>query len=406
MNVRAEFEEVLARRVLPTVFQPVVELASGHTVGYEALARPQNGTVVGSPEAMLDLAYRTDRVVELDWLARASACRAVTEAGLPPDQLLFFNAEPISLISDCPPDLWPDIERVFATYPVVLEVTERSLDRDPQSLMDGIDRQRPLVSGLAVDDVGSSALTLSLLPLISPHVIKLDLRVVQSGLTPDVTTILDVAYEEAERTDALILAEGIETTEQADLARSIGAHLGQGHLFGAPVDLAQRPRPTMASVRLTEHTPPAVATPFEALAGRPTTRAGIDVLIALTEQVQTGSGDLRGPSILMCHLPSPDLLTPAHLDRLAAIARRGVFTAVFGPGIPADPGRGVRGVGRSQTDLYGQWAVVALGPSVAAALLAKAANADETEYDYAVTHDRERVIASAHSLIRRIGAPA
>lgn len=406
MNLRAEFDEVLARRALPTVFQPVVDLASGQTVGYEALARPLGRSVVGSPEALLEIAYHMDRIGELDWLARASACRAVTRAGLPRDQLLFLNAEPISLLSDCPPDLWPDIERVFDIYPVVLEVTERSLDRDPQSLMDGIDRQRPLVSGFAVDDVGSSARTLSLLPLISPHVIKLDLRVVQSGLTPEVTTILDVAYEEAERTDALILAEGIETAAQADLARSIGAHMGQGHFFGAPVDLVHHRRPAAASMRLPEHTPPSVGTPFEALGGRPTARAGIDVLVALTEQVQTGGGDLRGPSILMCHLPHPDLLTTVHLDRLAAIARRGVFTAVFGPGIPADPGRGIRGVGRSQTDLYGQWAVIALGPSVAAALLARAASDDETEFEYAVTHDRERVIASAHSLMRRIGAPA
>jgi EAL domain-containing protein (putative c-di-GMP-specific phosphodiesterase class I) len=352
------------------------------------------------------MAYRTDRVVEFDWLARASACRALAQAELPPSQLIFFNIEPVALISDCPPDLWPDIERIFNTFPVILEVTERSLDRDPRSLMDGIQRQQPIVAGFAVDDVGSTALTLSLVPLISPHVIKLDLRIVQSGLNADTTGVLDLAYEEAERTAALILAEGVETASQAELARSIGAHLGQGYHYGRPADLSHNRPPAVTSVRLPEHAMPNLATPFDALEGQRTSRAGSDVLMALTEQVQTGGAELRGPSVLMCHLPHPALLTPEQHVRLAAIGQRGVFTAVFGPGIPADPGHGIRGVGSSQSDLYGQWAVIALGPSVAAALLAKAANEEETEYDFALTHDRQRVIAAAHSLFRRIGALA
>jgi EAL domain-containing protein (putative c-di-GMP-specific phosphodiesterase class I) len=134
--------------------------------------RPPIRSLFDSPQALLDMAYRTDRVVEFDWLARASACRALARAELSPNQLIFFNIEPIALISDCPPDLWPDIERIFHTFPVILEVTERSLDRDPRSLMDGIQRQQPMVAGFAVDDVGSTALTLSLVPLISPHVIN------------------------------------------------------------------------------------------------------------------------------------------------------------------------------------------------------------------------------------------
>lgn len=405
-QAQQEFERIIAERALPTVFQPVVDLRSGQTVGYEAFVRPPQGSVITSAQALLDTAYRMGRVVEFDWMARASACRAVTRAALPPDQLLFLNIEPIAMSSACPPDLWPDIERVFTRFPVILEVTERSLGRNPRLLLNGIDRQRPFVAGFAVDDVGSSAMTLSLLPLISPHVIKLDLRIVQSGLTTEVTEVLDVAYEEAERTAALILAEGIETQSHLELARSLGVHLGQGYLFGRPADLAHQPSPSATSVRVPQHTTLSVSRPFDAIGGRATSRAGIDVLRALMEQVQTSSGDLHGPCVLMCHLPRSDLLTEAHYARLAALVRRGVFTAVFGPGIPADPGLDIRGVDESQADLHGQWAIIALGPSVAVALLAQAATEEQTSYDFTLTHDRERVIAAAHSLFRRIGAPA
>src|SRR4029450_3042483 len=104
------------------------------------------------------------------WVARASACRAAMAAHLDPDQILFLNVEPLALDSDCPPDLWPDVERAFQTLRIVLEVTERSLDRDPGLLLDGLDRLRPTIAGFALDDVGATTATLSMLPLIAPAV--------------------------------------------------------------------------------------------------------------------------------------------------------------------------------------------------------------------------------------------
>ena len=74
------------------VFQPVVELATGAVVGYEALARGQGG---GHGSAALFAAARAEgRVVELDWAARRAAVHAAREAGLRHPLALFVNAEP------------------------------------------------------------------------------------------------------------------------------------------------------------------------------------------------------------------------------------------------------------------------------------------------------------------------
>src|SRR6185369_10006670 len=93
---------------------------------------------------------------------------------------------------------------------IVLEVTERSLGRDPRALLNGIDRQRPRVAGLALDDVGSSPRTVAMLAVLSVDVIKLDRTITQGGLSATAMKILDTVHEGAERTGAVILAEGVE----------------------------------------------------------------------------------------------------------------------------------------------------------------------------------------------------
>jgi EAL domain-containing protein (putative c-di-GMP-specific phosphodiesterase class I) len=209
-KIRDDFQRVLDDGLLRTEFQPIVNVGSRAVAGYEGLVRGPAGSAVESPTVLINTAYRQNRVVEFDWTARAAASRAALAAGLT-DELLFLNIEPLALASDCPPQFLPEIEEAFDRFRVVLEVTERSLDRDPSTLLEGIDRQRPSVSGMALDDVGADVRTLSMLPALEPDVIKLDLKVTQGSPSREAVKVLEFAYEEVERTGATILAEGVET---------------------------------------------------------------------------------------------------------------------------------------------------------------------------------------------------
>lgn len=404
--MQREFERILRERRLQTVFQPIVHLETGATVGYEALVRGPERSRLVSAESLLAAAYQSDHVVEFDWAARASACRAAMAAGLDEDQLLFLNVEPLALDSDAPRDLWPDIKKAFEMFRVVLEITERSLDRDPGALLDGLDRQRPTVAGFALDDVGSDLATLSMLPIVAPAVIKLAPRTTMTAPNPEIIQVLAAVYGEAERTGATILAEGIETAAQADLARSLGAHLGQGRYFGAPGSLAEHPMRATRSVGLQPRPPPTIAAPFDALHGQLTGRANASLLILLGQQLESGAVGLAVPALLITLVPDPHLFGPTERRRLTRLVNRGVMAAVLGPGVPAEPGSGIRGVGlRHEPELVGEWAVVALSPYAAGALLARAVPGHQSEFEFGITHDPHRVIAAARCLFRRLGAP-
>ena len=307
-------------------------------VGYEALIRGPAGSSLESPDALIKEAYRQNRMVEFDWVARASASRAALAARLAPDDLLFLNIEPIALASNCPPDLRPDIEEAFGTFRIVLEITERSLDHDPCALFEGIDRQRPTATGLALDDVGADVRAMSMLPVIRPDVIKLDLKVTQGIPSRKAMRVLHFAYEEVERTGATDLAEGVETKRHDEVARALGAPLAQGWLYGKPTDDPTPAEEHEAHMSLwAELGLQDVRSPFEVLGGEPISRAPRDLVRSLAGEVFRHGLHLLSPALLVVLVPDPDALTKQHLRVLGQLARRQVITAVIGAGVP--PGR-------------------------------------------------------------------
>ena len=87
---------------------------------------------------------------------------------------------------------------------------------------------------MALDDVGAEPASLAVMPFVRPDVIKLDLRLVQGRTTAEVARIVNAVRAQAELTGARILAEGIETRRHAEIARTLGATIAQGYLYGRP----------------------------------------------------------------------------------------------------------------------------------------------------------------------------
>jgi EAL domain-containing protein (putative c-di-GMP-specific phosphodiesterase class I) len=403
-TVEDEFERVLDGRLLRTVFQPIVRVESGAVVGYEGLIRGPAGSILESPDALIKEAYRQNRVTELDWIARASACRAALAARLAPDDLLFLNIEPVALTSNCPPHLLGDIEEAFATFRIVLEVTERSLAHDPRTLLEGIDRQRAAVTGLALDDVGADVRAMSMLPVIRPDVIKLDLKVTQGAPSPEAMTVLHLAYEEVERTGATILAEGVETKAHEEVVRYLGAPLAQGWLYGKPTDDPAPAAEHEAHMAIrSELGLEDVRSPFEVLGGQQISRAPRELVRSLADEVFRHGQHLLSPALLLVLVPDPEVLTKHHLSALSEIASRQVMTGVIGAGMPPEPAPGVRGSQKHDPALDRQYAIIAVSPSTAVAVLARQAHSTQPDFYFGVIHDRPRITTAARCLLRQLG---
>lgn len=89
--------EVLQKKNIRTLFQPIISLRDGAVFGYEALSRGPKGSALESPEVLISCARENNVLFELEYLFRYSALR--TAAQLPLPSKLFLNVDP-NIIQD------------------------------------------------------------------------------------------------------------------------------------------------------------------------------------------------------------------------------------------------------------------------------------------------------------------
>lgn len=217
--------DVIQNRRLRSVFQPVIDLRTGSTAGFEALTRFEDGA---SPELAFDLARHLDLAGKLEILAAETALREA--GGLPDRTYLSLNVSPSVLTHD---GQVGELVR-GSEHPVVVEITERAPVEDYGLLREALGRLGPDVR-VAVDDAGSGYASLSHVLALRPQIIKLD-RVLIDGLDRDRRrqSLLASMTSFARETGAVLIAEGVETPSQLAAVRRCGVDFAQGFLLGAP----------------------------------------------------------------------------------------------------------------------------------------------------------------------------
>ncbi|MEU4690039.1 EAL domain-containing protein [Actinoplanes sp. NPDC023714] len=264
-------DAVLAGRLVRPLFQPIVELSTRTVVGLEGLARGPAGSDLEFPDRLFAAAGAAGVLGELDMLCFERALEGAMAAPVAPP-LLFANGEPA--VMDQP--LSPRLLELLASGPsfrTILEYTERALPAVPGSLLRLAGQIQLFGNAVALDDVGVDPMSLAFLPVLEPEVIKLDMSLIRDPHAAHTRTVAAVVHAEAQRTGALVIAEGIETEDDLVTARDLGAHWGQGWLFGrpGPLDTVRHPYNPEAAAALRRPRPgfhqPA-GTPFEIAAAR------------------------------------------------------------------------------------------------------------------------------------------
>jgi EAL domain-containing protein (putative c-di-GMP-specific phosphodiesterase class I) len=134
-----------------------------------------------------------------------------------------------------------DIERVLKTagaelHPLSIEITESSLVADLARVVDILTRIRSHGVPIAIDDFGTGYSSLAYLVTLPVDVLKVDRSFVMkmahdAGYMGLVSTIVSLAHN----LDLKVVAEGIETEEEAKLLRLLRCEQGQGYLYSRPV---------------------------------------------------------------------------------------------------------------------------------------------------------------------------
>ncbi|SDS35046.1 EAL domain, c-di-GMP-specific phosphodiesterase class I (or its enzymatically inactive variant) [Friedmanniella luteola] len=207
-------DAVLTEHRLRTVWQPIVALEDRSVVAYEALTRGPAGTELEGPIALFDAARAAGRLGELDRACRSAALTAALEQGLFAPLHLFVNVEP-EVLDSAPATELAALAHANPRLLVVLEITERALAARPAELLSTVSRVRELGWRVALDDVGANPAALAFMEILRPDVVKLDLRLVQDRPSRAIAEIMNAVNAYAERSGALLLAEGIETEPTA-----------------------------------------------------------------------------------------------------------------------------------------------------------------------------------------------
>jgi EAL domain-containing protein (putative c-di-GMP-specific phosphodiesterase class I) len=141
--------QVIVRRRIRAIYQPIVDLEGGSPVAYEALARGPEGSPLEMPGALFGAAADADMLAELDRACRDAAVEGALHAGLRPPHTLFVNIEP-SAIGGSEPLLSHEDELAAGSLRVVVEFTERELAARATLLAEGIETEEHLARARAV----------------------------------------------------------------------------------------------------------------------------------------------------------------------------------------------------------------------------------------------------------------
>ena len=224
-TLRRTIAGVLAVRAFRPVFQPIVELASSGTVGYEALTRfdSRQRADLGFADAW-SVGLGAD--LELATLGDAVAAARRLPAGL----WLNLNVSP-RLLAD--PERLRQI-LCAADRPLVLEITEHEVIEDYAALRTAVGAVGHDIR-LAVDDAGAGVANFGHIIELRPDFVKLDISLVR-GVNADLGRQAMVAGMRhfARTAGCRLIAEGVETAEEARTLTGFGVELGQGYLLGRP----------------------------------------------------------------------------------------------------------------------------------------------------------------------------
>jgi diguanylate cyclase (GGDEF)-like protein len=222
------------------VYQPVVTLADGHVVFAEALLRwDLDGTAV-PPNEFVPVAQDTGLIMPLGRRVVSAACREA--ARWHGEVAVSVNVSPAQLRSHGLVEHVRQTLRLTGLAPerLVIELTEGALVDDAATVVRTLEELRTEGVRTALDDFGTGYSSLAYLESLPLDMVKLDREfVARLGTSDRAEGVLSAAIDLAHAVGLPVVAEGVETSQQAHILFLLGCDLAQGFLFARPGPAAE-----------------------------------------------------------------------------------------------------------------------------------------------------------------------
>jgi len=237
--LESELRRAIEREELELYYQPKVLLGSGKMIGSEALLRwfhPEKGMI--PPDQFIPVAEESSLIKGLGQWVMREACRTAVEfnaAGRPSHKVAVnLSAKEFQ---------WPGLaERVADILEetccqarwIEIEITESLLLDVNSDAIETLSTLRDMGLSIAVDDFGTGYSALAYLTQFPIDTLKLDRSFISS---PDLRSreLVKAVLSMARGLGQTVVAEGIETVEQADFLMAHGCHAAQGYLYSKPL---------------------------------------------------------------------------------------------------------------------------------------------------------------------------
>ena len=237
--------EAISNQDLELAYQPITSADTGDVVGAEALLRwhhAEEGTI--SPADFVPVAEKTGLMREIGNFVIVRACKQLRDwlnAGMQPIRM----AINLSLCQLLRGDVVAVIEKALQDNELrpewlEIELSERGVLNQRPEVVDEICRLKKLGVRISIDDFGTGQAAIGYLKDLPIDVIKIDRSYVSGADNNDRNkAIASGMVALAQRLEATVIAEGVETTEQLEMLRGWGSQECQGFLFSPAVPPAE-----------------------------------------------------------------------------------------------------------------------------------------------------------------------
>ncbi|MBC8128912.1 MAG: EAL domain-containing protein, partial [Rhizobiaceae bacterium] len=248
LEMESDLRRAFGRNELSLAYQPVVRLSDGEIAGFEALLRwehPKRGSI--SPGEFIPVAESSGLIVQLGQFALEEAARRLSDWHTLTGDTTLTMAVNISSRQLIRQDLVTDVRNVLSRYRIPqgslkLEITESLVMDNPERSAKLLGRLKEIGVGLSLDDFGTGYSSLAYLMRFPFDTLKIDQSFLKDDGQPQRPIILQSIVTMAHDLGLAVVAEGVETDEDATRLRQLECEYAQSYMFSPPLTPEQARR--------------------------------------------------------------------------------------------------------------------------------------------------------------------